>query len=981
VRSVKLYFFGNPQAVISDTTAELSRRKSMALLSYLAVTGKRHSRDSLAELFWPETNSRRAAANLRTIIWSLNQSPVSCVTDCQHDTVSLASSSDLWVDVTAFRQHMAACFEYHRDTSDLCESCENHLRKAVDLYQDGFMQGFTIRNSPDFEQWQFLEAQILKSEYIKALTKLITYHESQNKLECAIEFARQRIAADLLNETFHQHLMLLHAKCGHISDAVQQYNICKLRLEKDLNLPPSEETNVLIDRIRGGDFKTEETPPPKSRSDTSFPSQATHFVGRLKELSQLLQLMSAPEHRLITLTGPGGCGKTRLALQATIDWAETQNNDAVWTSLSSVSSATFIIPTLNKALQLKTSKSRSLSTSDNLSEDSTLKEEFFLYLRDKHMLLVMDNFEHVLAGRDIISQILTSAPHVKLLITSRERLNLQGEWTFEVSGMAYPEDDMESISEDWDAVNLFIQNAQRASGKFSVTSENRNDILRICQLVQGSPLAIELAAVWVKVLTCSEIAEGIETNLDFLTSSLSDVPDRHKSIRAVFEQTWQYLSPEGRAGFRKLAVFRSGFNRQAAWDIGNIPLQALASLVDKSILRRLPNDRFHMHELMRQYALEKLESVPRESEIVRRKHAQHYLRLTQNLEGSLKRFEQKSALHTLAREIENIRISWLWAAGNHEISLMLKATLSLFLYYDIRSHFQEGLEMFTAAYSKLNELTDRPDDPRIVTSDREILNGFLLAAMGWFIRYSNPVNARKTMNEALDCIKHLHNRNEWVFIYLLSIFLVEDTLSQTSVDHLEKCLQVYETNCDEWGIALTLDALSNCLRDTDLPLAEKFEERSLMLRRKAGDLWGIAMSRYTMGTIAERQENLILARKQYEQSLILRRELGEDINGVIESLERLGSVSFQLKEYDAAFEYYKESIDLSEKMSDFRRTASLLGIIGERYDSLGQTNDAAEYLKRCQTLCYQSDFSAEYMSYLGILDRILMMENEENKEV
>ncbi len=979
---IKLQLFGNPMLLVDGSVVEFSRRKSLALLTYLAVSQEQHSRESLAVLFWPEKDSLRAQANLRNVIYSLKKSPVAGILDMNRKNVSINAEVEIWVDVNVFRQCLVENYRCDHGPDIICKQCLNRYAQAVELFQDTFMAGFTVHDSTEFEQWQFMESQSLQREYLRAVEKLIRFHETHLDWDAVIAYARRIIALDSLDESAHRRLMTIYAKSGKKSDAIHQYRECCRNLENELETEPDPETTALFERIRSGKIQSSSINESINKQSYRLPYHPTPFVGRKQELAQINEILSQPGHRILTLTGPGGSGKTRLALQAAEDFSENWSDGVVWIPLVSVDSVDFIVSTIVQCLNLQIARVDTGAESTSLPDLSQLKAQLIFYLEKRRMLLVLDNFEHLSEGANILSDLLQTAPKVQFLITSRERLNLHGEWVFETRGLTYPVADTEEILEENDAVTLFVQSAQQASSTFNLMEKNKDHVAQICRIVHGIPLAIELSASWVKVLSCREIVREIQSNLDFLSSSLQDIPHRHRSIRAVFEQSWRMLTPEGRACFRKLAVFRGGFSRQAAGDIAKASYQALASLMDKSIIQRITNHRFEIHELLRQYAEERLENVPRESEVVRTRHSQHFLNLLKKMELPLKQGDQKNTVRTLSIEMENIRTAWFWAAETHNYGLLLDSSMGLFLYYDLRNQFHDGQEMFRKAYQALDSwLHDTRTEDDDTVEDKHVLAGFLLGIQGWFLRYSQPVvaydhsqpgiphvEAFQLMNQGLGFLEPYIKRVEWAVINILAIFLKQEWTEQTAIDRLQQCLKIFRA--DSWGISLTYHTMGCWYWYFDLALSEDYQKKSLAIRKKTNDQWGAAMSHYLLGFIALRMDKLAEAKRHFLESLEIRRRLGEDHNGLIESLQEMGKVAVLLEEYDEAFRYYEESLVLSEKMTNFYRTALILGAMGTGYFKWGRYREAADYLNRCLTLCSSSGFEKLHAQFLEILNQI-----------
>ncbi|HEV2237285.1 MAG TPA: helix-turn-helix domain-containing protein [Ktedonobacterales bacterium] len=335
--------------------------------------------------------------------------------------------------------------------------------------------------------------------------------------------------------------------------------------------------------------------PPGDQGSESLPNPPTPFVGRSGELAHLQRLLDAPESRLITLVGPGGMGKTRLAVETASRNRAAFARGVHFVALAGVASADALLFAIADVLGC------------SFDGPAAPVTQLATSLRDQAVLLVLDNMEHLLDGAPVLAELMAGAPHLKVLVTSRERLNLQGEWVLPIAGIDYPlttaDDDLEPSA----AVRLFVQSARRVQPDFAL-QDNAPDILRICQVVEGMPLALELAATWVRLLPCSQIVEQLAKSLDFLASPLRDVPERHRSLRAVFDHSWKLLSPTEQTALAKLSVFIGAFDREAAEEVGGASLPVLASLADKSLLQSDGRGGFGLHELLRRYAADQLAS-------------------------------------------------------------------------------------------------------------------------------------------------------------------------------------------------------------------------------------------------------------------------------------------------------------------------------------------------------------------------------------
>lgn len=446
----------------------------------------------------------------------------------------------------------------------------------------------------------------------------------------------------------------------------------------------------------------------------NLPTQSTPFIGRAPEVAEIVNLLCEPECRLLTLVGPGGMGKTRLALEAARQVVDEFRHGVRFVPLAPIDSPELMVTAVADALNF---------TFPN--QDDQLGQ-LVAYLHEKEMLLVLDNFEHVIAGADLCSTLLAEAPGLQLLVTSRETLNLWEEWTRPIHGMRYPTQvNLDTDIEPYSAVRLFADRAHRMRSGFSLATELPH-VIRICQLVEGMPLGIELAATWLRVLSPEQIISEIEKNYDFLATNMRNIPERHRSLRAVFDYSWQLLTEVERQVFRRLAVFRGGFTRQAAEMVVGASLLTLTGLVNKSLLAEEVPDgntplsdttssgsqrRYTLHELLRQYAAEKLVTDAAETAVTTAAHAHYYSHLLGQHTANLQGRNQKVGLDVIGADLENGRAAWGWSVSHLPDGLenLQVAAHSLYIYFDNRGRVHEGIDLFMQAATAVAALPETPE--------------------------------------------------------------------------------------------------------------------------------------------------------------------------------------------------------------------------------------------------------------------------------
>lgn len=472
-------------------------------------------------------------------------------------------------------------------------------------------------------------------------------------------------------------------------------------------------------------------PPRRLAPSPGLPTYLTPFVGREQEQAALAALLARSDVRLVTVLGPGGAGKTRLAIETSRTLPGFADGTA-FVSLASVAAPASIVPAIGDALGIA------------ISDASDLPSQVISHLRDRRVLLVLDNLEHVLdpAGvtLGLIERLLQGAEDLTVLATSRERLRLAGEWVLELAGLQVPQPHTTLHGDAAAALTLFVEHAERLDRAFRLTPTNALSIATICRLVDGLPLGIELAASWLRLLTLDEIAHELTRGLDTTPLAPRSLPARHHSLRAVVDQSWHLLSDQERVALSRLSVFHGGFTRVSAAQVTAVELPQLARLVDKSLLRRRGDGRYDLHEIIRQYASARLQEHVDDCAATQRRHAAYFLRSVAEREQRLRSAEQGAALAELSAEVDNIRAAWLWAAAHALLDELEGAGEVLQWFYEFRRWFQDGSLLFAQAIARLRavEPTDEPLARR--TLGRLLSHyGYLLARTGVFVEANDAL--------------------------------------------------------------------------------------------------------------------------------------------------------------------------------------------------------------------------------------------------
>ncbi len=976
-----LFLLGLPRIVCNGEPIALDRRKAVALIAYLAVTGRSHSRDTLATLFWPEHDQSRARAGLRRVLSTLRKALGAGWLDVDRETVGLNRDADIELDVRELRNRLAESQTHGHPEDQVCPACLSSLAEAATLYRDDFLAGFTLRDSPSFDDWQFFETESLRSELASALESLARGHSAQGEFEPAVAYARRWVALDPLHEPAHRSLMQLYASSGQRAAALRQYAECERVLKEEVGAPPEQATTQLCQAIREGrDLPplgqpiAGTVPAPAAVVRHNLPLQLTPFVGRETILAEIADRLQHPGCRLLTLVGPGGSGKTRLAQEAAAARLDDFDHGVYFVSLAPLESIEAIVPAVAMALGL------SFYAQAAGRPQSQPRQQLLDYLRHKTMLLIMDNFEHLLEGLDLVVEILQTASDVTILVTSRATLNLQGEHLLPVPGMDLPEwevpEDAGATLADaaqYSAVELFLQSARRAQPGFAPADENVTDVMRICRLVEGMPLGILLAAAWVAVLTPAEIASEIGQSLDFLETELRDLPERQRSMRAVFDRSWRLLSETEREVFQRLSVFRSGFTRQAASQVARAQLRELRALVEKSLLQRDPGGRYSVHELLRQYAAERLGEVPEEWEGAKDRHSAYFAAFLQHRRASLRERNHRRALAEIETETDNVRVGWAWAVVQGRIEDIDRALEGLPMLYRILGWHQEKEEILAKAAQMLEEesfgyaqdalqsgapaalVQGRAGAQEAIANPRRrLVLGKVLAHQGRVcFALGLAEKGIALLQKSLGILRDLGARREMVFA-LCS--LGENTLLQGEGKSL--CLEgltISKEIGDRVGMEMSLFCLGgDAVFRGEYAAAQRLYQERLAVSREL-DQERVANSLSDLGYVAWCLGEYREAKQLHQQSLVLSKDMRVQY-GIAASLLRLGLDALGLVEYGEARQLFQESLAIYQEMGLPWFSTDVLLCQGELANVLGQYAEAARMAQEALSVSKKLDY-------------------------
>jgi predicted ATPase/transcriptional regulator with XRE-family HTH domain len=635
---------------------------------------------------------------------------------------------------------------------------------------------------------------------------------------------------------------------------------------------PLEQRSTFV-RVARGELSVDRLPlNPKLVATTDFSSPKTNLplfptplIGREREVEQLGQLLSDPQCCLLTLVGPGGIGKTRLAIETALNLENFFADGVYFIPLASVSSTDAVISAIANSIYFTFYGPRNP------------RVQLLNYLREKQMLLIIDNMEHLLLGEshqetvvELLVEILQRAEQVKLLVTSRECLGLQEEWAFEVEGLPVPESLATERNGQNTSVELFLQRARRAQVGFNAAPQDFSSIIRICQLVEGMPLGIELAASWVRTLSCDEIVKELEHGLGFLSVPARDLPARHQSMHAVFEHSWKLLSEEEQQVLMRLSAFRGGFSRKAAEQVAAATLAVLSALVTKSLVRRSGAGRYDLHELIRHFAAEQLAELPEQQTATLARHGRYYAALLHQTEPRLKSNDQNNALLELNADLDNLRLAWNWAVTRDKLTELRKSVRCIQWFYDLKGWLRESSRLFGLAVDALDNKTSTMTD----SEDHLITLSLLLIYQGLAsVRSGQVAEGRDFLHRSLGFVRSM-SEPEILSDNLAFLGLADYLIGDYSEahDHLEEALAVSCSIESQWIVAFSLMILGMLAQAIgERPLARMHFHESLERWRSIGSPRNIGSCLVAYSSLISDEGQYEVARKMLYESLAIGR--------------------------------------------------------------------------------------------------------------
>lgn len=860
--AARLQLFGAPAYFADAGGTPLAPERLTQLAVVLAARGEWTTRDQLIALLWPDLPAEAARRNLRKLLFRARAQP--------------------WLDGLESRAD-ALRWRIESDLRDFERACaEQRWAAAVDACRGAFADGFERGAAEPFVEWLRFERNRLA-----ALQRAATAHRLAQlgaDAPARESLARGWLALDPLDEDALVALVEAMRAQGRAAEAQRTIGEFSARLAQEIGVAPSVRVRALAEASQA------------AAPAAPVPVDAD-FIGRRAELRELQALIERDECRVLTITGPGGIGKSRLA-RAALALSTPQSEATHWVALEDLADAAQVAPRIAAAADITLA-----GTADPLAQVCDV-------LRGRRALLVFDNAEHLPGIAPLAERLVQSGAQLKLLLTSRARLAIAGEWLLPLAGLPVPDaDETETdVLRAFDAVKLFELRARAAAPSFDV-ARAAGDVAALVRLLEGAPLAIELAAAWVRLLPVAEIRREIERSLDLLEGA-AHVPDRQRSVRASFEHSWRLLTSVEQRALTQLAVFAAPFTREAAAQVAGANLPVLAALADKSLLRAEGDGRFSFHALMRQCARGKLgEELP-----TRRRYVDYHVQQL-GYYGDLVRGARKESIDAIEASLEDFRIVWSMALAERDVNAVETMATPLHRFFEIKARWIEAIGLFDEAMAALD-----PTQPE----HRAAIAAVQRALAALYYRKGEPDAAEACARRALPLyrvLKRLTGVRQSLQIIGLSLWQRGDVVRARR--YFEEGLRLAERSGDEIGAAAPLNGIAMCEKTSgNYERALPLYERALALYRRAGGAQGQAITLNNLGNVLRMQRDWEGARRHVMEAFDLCEQ-----NGLatvrIYCLINLAYIDIALSRLDSAQSYLDRALEADNRGGEGQSSAEI----------------------------------------------------------
>ena len=981
--NLSIYCLGNFRVELDDINiSAFDTDKARALLVFLAVEGKHSLRRShIAGILWPDEPEERALHNLRQTLSSLRKT-LGESSDLAHfilsdrENIQLNPLANIWVDSLAFSEIFQKALGSYQVSNGSGLFHIRYLKKALSLFEGEFLSRFSIHKSVLFEEWTLIHREELNLQAIRALNLLSVYHEKRGEYNLAIAYISRIIDLCPWDEAARNRMIRLLAADGQWEAAKSQFLVLRRYLKEHLCLEPSEDSLKLFKEINQASSGKIAVKPEIPARFYPVPKSSTIFVGREEEINSVMDILVKPENRLLTISGPGGIGKTRFVQEIAGEFSGIFQDSVNFVSLVPAKNSDQVITLIAQTIGMA------------FSEQVNKPEMLFGHLRESKSLLVLDNFEHLLVDKSsvhFVDSLLNETKFLKILVTSREILNLVQEQVYLLGGLTYPFNAELSLEfvQSCDAVQLFLKRTSQKLPGFTITEKNKKNIIRICAALEGMPLGVELAAATICEQGIEEIADIYENNLDSLETRMSNFQSRHRSLNIAFTASWNLLEADLQIKLFGLSFFLDGFSASAANSVAAAFSNDLAVLISKSFLRMEVPGRYSIHEAIRQF-INKKNLPAADPEQLSEKHACFFADFLCEIQTDLKNSGQTFALNNIQTDFGNISLSWKWILEHNRVDLLLKCIDSLYQYFIIRSLFTEGITWFKQAVEMMNcdpecehisgRMLWRLGSLAYMIHDNQLVFDSLLKSqqilertaefhelaychihLGWAYQKEKDFDsAQQYTKHALQYFTDISDDSGLSQSYLLA-----GAIENRQGDFIksEQFFELAYSHCKSTENPRNLVVIINRLADIacyegNYAKAENLFLESLKISEELDDRYNQAIMLNNLGTICHIKGEYFSAQTYYEQSLMIAQDIG-DLDGTALALNNLGELSTWQQDYESARSYSEEALGIARKLNEDWTIIVCLNSLGEIYCGLSLFEKSKGYFQEALKLAVE----------------------------
>jgi predicted ATPase/DNA-binding SARP family transcriptional activator len=943
---INLYLLGSFELQINGKATRLPTRKMESLLAYLVLHPAPQSREKLAAMFWGDSSDELARRSLRTALAALRKELGDHLIIADRETVQRNPAFAVWIDVEEMERQAKEVL-----SADFPINCE----LEIELYRGDLLEEF-------YEEWILEEREQCRSLWIDALLRYAQTQRTNGEYRRAIEISQKAISMDRANERAYQHLIFCYTALGDRSAAWKSYEECAKQLQEKLGIRPSKDTEDLFGHVK--QLNASGISPGLAKSNLPIP--LTSFIGREQELNTLRDLFA--KTRLLTLTGVGGCGKTRLAIQFAGQLIDEHPDGVWWIELASIQDEN-LLPQVIK---------RTLGIADSTKDSA--EESIFKFLQNRQALLVLDNCEHVISAcANLAENILSRCQLVKMLATSREALSVPSEIAWLVPSLSLPPSDQLDDILKWECPRLFLERATSYRPDLQLTETNVQALSQICHALEGIPLAVELAAARVKALSLEQLASRLDDKLSLLTSGSRTAQPRQQTLRAAIDWSYELLSEFEQIALQRLSILNGTWTLEAAVSIAGLndltpgkELDLITRLIDKSLLVAEPyaeEIRYRMLEIIRQYAAEKLRQA-NELNNVQHRHLLYYTEQTHQARHLWYTGEHARLMKRFDADYPNLQVALAWGLENPQRSIDWQDGLHLAVdmgpLWNFLGEYNQGTRWLQNALDQVNAVLAGYGLGSEERAELLSIKAMALYEYGFLIWFQSQYAASRAI--FLESSEIFAEINDAAGLAYSNMFLAHSTWLQGQQEEAREMwaqsLEQFDRSGDLWGAGMVHSFIGRAERESNhFREAEQEYDQCLVLFQEVDDGWGMGIALSHKGMIAFQQNRLEEAQKLFEQRLIISREHGFRQSAAY-SIFLLGTVAWKLNNPVEVRRQMHEAFARFYRLGNYVTTTDALVGLAWAEAELGYLEQAAFLLgvieKADQTLKGKVSFEETY---------------------